>query len=96
MLTAKQRKYLEKQAHELQPTGHVGRSGVSETVLKAIKQNIEKNELIKIRVMRESGVDKKKAASEIAEYVGGQVVRIIGHMIILFRQADEESRFLLP
>ncbi len=96
MLKAKQRKYLEKAAHELQPTAHVGRAGVTETVLESVKQNIEKNELIKIRVKRDSGVDKREAAEKIAEYVDGEVVRIIGHLIILFRQDPEESRFDIP
>ena len=46
MITGKQRAYLRKMAHELQPIIQIGKEGLSDTVIVAIDEPLEKRELI--------------------------------------------------
>ena len=96
MLTPKQRKYLEKEAHEMTPTAFIGKNGLTATVVHAVVENIDKNELIKVKIQKESPVDKREAAQKIAETSGAEILRIIGGTIILVKPLKENSRFTLP
>ncbi|MBN2726942.1 ribosome assembly RNA-binding protein YhbY [Candidatus Mcinerneyibacteriota bacterium] len=96
MLTPKQRKYLEKEAHEMTPTAFIGKNGMTATVVHAVIENIDKNELIKIKIQKDAPVEKREVAAELAEAAGAEVVRLIGGTIILFKPLKENSRFPLP
>jgi RNA-binding protein len=96
-LTKKQRKYLFKQAHSLEPVIRIGKQGVTDQVVKAIDTALLDHELIKVK-FGEFKEDKHDLAGEIAEKTGAALVRIIGHIAIYYRPhpEPEERRYVLP
>lgn len=96
-LTKKQRKYLFKQAHSLDPVVRIGKQGVTDQVVKAIDTALLDHELIKVK-FGEFKEDKHELAGEIAERTGAGLVRIIGHVAIYYRPHPEpdKRRYVLP
>jgi RNA-binding protein len=91
-LSSHQRRFLKGQAHSLEPVILVGKQGISDSLIKMTNTALNDHELIKIKFVDLK--DKKKILiEEIGNRTGSQVVGIIGHITILFRQhADKEKR----
>lgn len=90
-LTSKQRKTLEKKAHNLSPVVIIGGGGVSEGVIKMVDQAIEAHELIKVK-FNDYKDDKNELTEKICTECDATLVRIIGNIAILYRQAKEEEK----
>jgi hypothetical protein len=87
-LNSKQRKDLEKYAHNLQPVVIVGGAGVSDGVIKMVDNSLTSHELIKIK-FNEYKDEKKQLTDNICNKCGATLVRIIGNIAIIYRQAEK-------
>ncbi|MBP1927254.1 RNA-binding protein [Sedimentibacter acidaminivorans] len=90
MLTGKQRSYLKALANGIDPIMQIGKSGVTETVLKQIDDALEARELIKINVLNNSLLGSKETATEISEAVRAEYVQSIGNKFVLYRESKEK------
>ncbi|MBQ8296677.1 MAG: YhbY family RNA-binding protein [Ruminococcus sp.] len=91
MLTSKQRATLRGIAASYETIFQIGKGGVTETLCKEIGEALRKRELIKLRVLDNSGYTAREAADEIAEAVGADVVQVIGTKFVLFKRNPKES-----
>jgi RNA-binding protein len=90
-MTSKERAQLRAQANTLEPIIQVGKEGVSDNLITQIDDALDARELIKIRVHLETSPKKpKELAGELAEALGADVVQVIGGIIVLYREADED------
>lgn len=89
-LTSKQRKILEKAAHDLQPVVIVGGAGVTEGVVKMVDTSLACHELIKIK-FNEYKEERHELTSDICNETNATLVRIIGNVAILYREAEKED-----
>ena len=89
-LTSKQRKNLEKLAHDLQPIVIVGGAGVTDGVISMVDNSLAAHELIKIK-FNEYKDEIRDLTTELCEKTDATLVRIIGFTVILFREAEEEE-----
>ncbi|MBR1640120.1 MAG: ribosome assembly RNA-binding protein YhbY [Treponema sp.] len=89
-LTSKQRKILEKAAHDLQPVVIVGGAGMTEGVIQMADKALADHELIKVK-FNEYKDEKQELTSELCEKTDATQVRIIGNIAILFREAEKEE-----
>jgi len=94
VLGAAQRKWLRGQAHALRPIVHVGGSGLSEAVERALDEALLDHELVKVRLLEPE--DKKAAAQQLAERSGAALCGLVGHTVILYRPHPEEPKLVLP
>ncbi len=90
-LTSKQRKFLESKAHSLNPLVIIGGGGVTEEQIKQINAMLKNHELIKIK-FNEFKDEKFSLTEEIARKTDSTLVRIIGNVAILFKQAEEKEK----
>lgn len=95
-MTSKQRAYLRGQANTMEPIFQIGKSGLSENLIKQLYDAIEARELIKITVLETAPDDVKSLAVEIAEQTNSELIQTIGNKITLFRQKEKNSRYELP
>lgn len=90
-LTSKQRKNLEKLAHDLQPVVIVGGAGVTDGLVSMVENSLAAHELIKIK-FNEYKDEIRELTAELCEKCDATLVRIIGFTVILFREAEEEEK----
>ena len=94
MLQGYQRKFLRGLAHRLRPVVLIGQSGLTEAVLKSTDASLTRHELIKIKFNAYKEKDlKKQIISAIETETRSELVGLIGHTAIFFReQADPDKR----
>lgn len=90
MLTSKQRAYLRGIASTYETIFQIGKGGVTEALCKDVGDALRKRELIKLRVLDNSGYTAREAADEIAEITGADVVQVIGSRFVLFKRNPKE------
>lgn len=89
-LSSKQRDFLRKRAHDLDPIVRIGKDGLSDNLIESFIQGIESRELIKVKILQNSQVEKKEVAFEIAERTQSELVGIIGRTLIFFKENKDE------
>lgn len=89
-LTSKDRKFLEKKAHNLDPVVIIGQNGVTESLQEKVNSSLISHELIKVK-FNEYKDEKKELTQEICSVCDANLVRIIGNVAILFKQAEKEE-----
>ncbi len=90
-----QKKYLRGVAHGLRPLVHVGKGGVTESILAAVDEQLKVHELIKVRFLDPD--DKKAMARDLAAAAQAEIAGIVGHVAILYRASQEAgNRIRLP
>ncbi len=96
-LNGKQRKFLEKAAHDLQPVVIVGGAGLTDGVVQMAENSLAAHELIKIKFNEYKG-EKQDFTAQICEKTNATLVRIIGNVAILYREAEklDDRKFNLP
>lgn len=87
-LNSKQRKFLEKAAHDMQPIVIVGGAGVTEGVIQMVDTSLAAHELIKVKY-NEYKEEKIDLTSEMCQQCNATLVRIIGNVAILYREAEK-------
>ncbi len=92
MINSKQRAYLRSLAANLDTIFQIGKSGISEETCVQIANALEARELIKARVLENSGYSAKEAAEAIADAIGCDVVSCIGSKFVLYKPSSKKRR----
>ncbi len=90
-LSSSQRSYLRSQAHHLEPVVLIGKHGITDGTIKSIDRVLEARELIKIK-FREFKDEKLSLSEKITELTNAQIVGVIGHTVIIFRQNPDPDK----
>lgn len=96
MLSSKQRAFLRSLANSLDPVFQVGKGGITEEMCLQISNCLEARELIKLRVLENSGYTAKEAAEEIAGKTEADVVSVVGMRFVLYRPSENKKKIELP
>ena len=92
-ITSKQRSYLKGLAMKLDPVFQIGKDSVTPELTEALREVLDKRELIKVHVLKNCADDRREIAETIAGRTGSLVVQVIGSMIVLFKyQTDAKKR----
>ncbi len=95
MLTSKERATLRAMAQSLDTIFQIGKGGISEETCNQISAALEARELIKARVLDNSGYSAKEAANEIAAAIGCDVVACVGSRFVLYRESEKKKKIFL-
>lgn len=96
MLNSKQRAYLRAMSQSLDTIFQVGKSGVTEEMCSQLSAALESRELIKARVLNNSGYTAREAAEEIAKAIDCDVVCSVGSRFVLYRESEKKKKIFLP
>jgi RNA-binding protein len=96
MLTGKQKRFLRSKAHHLNPIFQVGKGGVNENMVAQIAGALEARELLKVSILQNCDEDKDVVAEKLVKGTGAELVQVIGHTIVLYKESVENKQIQLP
>ncbi|MFL0267801.1 YhbY family RNA-binding protein [Candidatus Clostridium radicumherbarum] len=96
MITSKQRSFLRSLSNGLEPLFQIGKGGIEEAFLKQLKDALEARELIKIKVLSNSGYDTREASDIICNEIGCEGIQAIGSKIVLYKKSEKKPKIELP
>ena len=91
MLKGKQKRQLRALAHHLSTIFQVGKSGVNSDMIQGIRDALEKRELLKVSILQNCEEDKDEVAKILSERTSSELVQVIGHTIVLYKQSSKEK-----
>lgn len=95
-MTSKQRAYLKSLASNLNPVFQVGKSSLTPELTEAIGEAFNKNELIKVAVLKNCEDDPDEIAQMVAERTHSQLVQVIGKKFVLYKPDKDKPKIQLP
>lgn len=96
MLTGKQKRFLRSKAHHLNPIFQVGKGGVNENMVNQIADALEARELLKVSILQNCEEDRYDVADQLVEGTDAELVQVIGHTIVLYKESEENKTIVLP
>ena len=96
MLTGKQRAYLRSLSNGLTPIFQIGKNGIEENFITQVKQSLEARELIKIKVLENSGLETRAASDELCRIIGCEGIQAIGSKIVLYKKSYKNPKIEVP
>lgn len=96
MITGKQRAYLRGLANTMDPIFQIGKNGIEDAFLTQLEEALEARELIKIKVLENSGLAAREASDEICRKIGCEGIQAIGSKIVLYKKSEKKPKIELP
>ena len=84
-ISADQRRALRARAHALNPVVAISQNGLSDSVLQEIAINLDRHELIKIRVFNDDRATRETYLAIICEQLSAAAVQHIGKLLVVWR-----------
>jgi RNA-binding protein len=95
MLTPKQKATLKRLANPLEPSLSVGKGAVDPNVEKALANALKAHELVKVRILESVADEKESIAETLAKATGSEIVQIIGHIVVFYKERKENPSIVL-
>ena len=91
-LTSKQRAQLRGLANSLEPIVHIGKEGISDSLVKQADEALEARELIKCKVLENAMLTAREACQELSVKTRSEAVQVIGSKFVLYRQSHNKEK----
>ena len=88
-LSGKEKAALRAEAHHLTAIVHVGKEGVTPTLVQSLDDALRTKELVKIQLGRTVEEAPKQLAHDLARAVQAEVIQVIGKTMTLYRPNPE-------
>ena len=95
-LTGKERRHLRALGHHLDPLLQIGHEGITDGVVAQAKAQLHRHELIKVRVLESSPLDRREAAEELSARTGAALAQVLGRTFLLYKRDPEKPGLELP
>jgi RNA-binding protein len=74
----------------------VGKEGVTEGLVAATRTALLTHELIKVKVQAEAPLDRKEAASQLAQRTESALAQVLGRTFLLYKRHPKKPKIVLP
>ena len=95
MLTSKQRAQLRAMAAELNTELQIGKSGVTDSVVRQAEDALRARELIKGRVLEASLLTAREACDALCEACRAEGVQVIGSKFVMYKRNEKDPKIEL-
>ena len=89
MLTSKERAELRSQATNLDTTLIVGKSGITDTLIADVENQLIARELVKGKVLEGAMMTPREVCDELCEATGADGVAVIGTKFVIYRFSEK-------
>jgi RNA-binding protein len=77
----------------MSPLVQIGKSGVTEAVIKQIHQALADHELIKVKIGGECPIDRHAVADRLGGEPGINIVQFVGRVLLLYKRHPRTPRY---
>jgi RNA-binding protein len=95
-LSERQKKYLRRLGHALNPVVALGNNGLTDSVVAEMDRALTDHELIKVRARVGERDDRNAVLDTLAERTGSALVQRIGNVGLYYRRNRTLTRLILP
>ncbi len=95
-MKGRERAELRAEAHHLSPLVHVGKEGLSATLITSLDDTLRTRELVKVKLGRNVEVKAKDAAAALALATQSEVIQVIGRTATFYRENPDLKKGDLP
>lgn len=92
MLSSKERAALRSQANTAEVILHVGKGGITESVVNQAKEALLARELVKGKVLETAGLTAREACDLLCEATGADPVQSIGTVFVMYKKAPAQAK----
>jgi RNA-binding protein len=86
MLTDKQKKLLKGLAHHRKPIVMMGSNGLTQAVLAALEEALQKHELVKVKIAAGDRDERDRVIGDMIKATRTELVQRVGNMATVFRR----------
>jgi RNA-binding protein len=87
------RRVLRGHGHAMSAIVQIGKSGVTEAVIKQVQQALADHELIKVKIGAECPADRFEVADRLGSEPGVNVVQMVGRVLLLYKRHPQKPRY---
>ncbi len=91
MITTKERAKLRGLAQKLEPCVQIGKGGITKTVIDGVNLVLEKRELIKIRLLQNSGLETDEVMTALCDALNCDPVQQIGSVVVIYKKSKRKD-----
>ena len=95
MITTKQRAALRAMANSIEPIFQIGKNEIGPELITEIYNALEARELIKLTVLKNSGLTAREACGEIISRTGAEPVQYIGNKLVIYKKSRKHQKIFL-
>ena len=95
-LSNSQRRFLKGRAHSLKPVVTVGNAGLSDSLLEELDTQLERHELLKLRLHVDERDARDEFIQQLVENSSAELVARVGKIAVLYRARRREPKLTLP
>ena len=95
-MKGRERAALRADAHHLSPTVHVGKEGLSASLITSLDDILRTHELVKVKLGKSVDVKAKDAAGALALATKSEVIQVIGRTATFYRENPDLKKGELP
>jgi len=85
-------KDIKRVGHGLKPTVHVGKDGVTETLIEEIIKQVKGRKVVKVRLLPSVDEDHEEVANELASRSNSVLIEVVGHTVLLCERRYMEGK----
>jgi RNA-binding protein len=74
----------------------IGKEGLSETLIEAVRDALQAHELIKVRVLDTAPLERHDAAEQLPPLVKADLAGLTGRVLILYKRHPHKPKLELP
>lgn len=94
MLEKKDKYRMRGLSNTLKPVVILGKDGLTENTIIAIKEVIKTHELIKISTLKTyTGPDHKELANLICSSINAELIQVVGHVITIYKKNKDINQY---
>ena len=95
-LTEKQKKYLRRLAHPMNPIVMLGNAGLTDAVTADLDRALNDHELVKVTARVGDRDARNQALASLANRTASELVQRVGHVGVFYRRRKELPKILIP
>ena len=75
-------------AAQIEPATHIGKNGVTDSLVEEINRQLKDNKLIKVKVLKSAieSMSREEIARLLAEKSGAELIEVRGNTVVLFKR----------